>query len=100
MIFIRLSIYTNSTYNFDRRDISRHVSGITDWGPELWTTARVAQLAMAEWIVLSPAAACEFDFEYHNYTRLRDRIATRKRLLRTQQQELGLRGWDNVIAFE
>lgn len=55
---------------------------------------------MAEWIVLSPAAACEFDFEYHNYTRLRDRIAARKRLLRTQQQELGLRGWDNVIPFE
>lgn len=74
--------------------------GITDWGPELWTTARVAQLAMAEWIVLSPAAAAAFDFEFHNYARLRDRIAARKLALRKQQLEQGVYGWDNVIPFE
>jgi len=72
---------------------------ITDWGPELWTTARVAQLAMAEWIVLSPAAAAEFDFEFHNYARLRDRIAARKLMLLERQQR-GIHGWDNVISLE
>lgn len=75
-------------------------TGITDWGPELWTTARVAQLAMAEWISLSPAAATEFDFEFHNYARLRDRIAARKIILQTQSLEKGLVGWDNVVKLE
>ena len=74
--------------------------GITDWGPELWTTARVAQLAMAEWIVLSPSAAAEFDFEFHNYARLRDRIAARKQILKQQHLKRGVRGWDNVIPLE
>jgi len=73
---------------------------ITDWGPELWTTARVAQLAMAEWIVLSPIAAAEFDFEFHNYARLRDRIAVRKQVLKLQHLKRGVRGWDNVISLE
>lgn len=74
--------------------------GITDWGPELWTTARVAQLAMAEWIVLSPTAASEFDFEFHSYDRLRDRIAARKHVLRARHKERGLGGWDNVLPLE
>lgn len=55
---------------------------------------------MAEWIVLSSAAASEFDFEFHNYTRLRDRIAARKHILKEQQLKRGVRGWDNVIPLE
>jgi hypothetical protein len=55
---------------------------------------------MAEWIVLSPIAAAEFDFEFHNYARLRDRIAVRKQILKLQHLKRGVRGWDNVISLE
>ncbi|KAF8323299.1 hypothetical protein DL93DRAFT_660422 [Clavulina sp. PMI_390] len=73
---------------------------IPDWGPELWISARVAQLAMAEWILLPSAAAFDFDYEYHDYKRLRDRIAARRLLLRARSSELGLRGWENVVTLD